>query len=88
MQLGLQQEDIRVLRLALASNEDQIEAVARLTRHVQESLNKRIRKLEQKDGQIKGWINTTVECFENQQDQLDTLGDQVFDKPAGEKKDE
>jgi len=50
-------------------------------------LNKRIRKLEQKDGQIQSWINTSVDCFENQQDQIDTLSVLVLGKLTGEKKD-
>ena len=56
-------------------------------------LNKRRRKLEQKDGQIQNWVTTSVDCFENQQDQIDTPHNTVFgkpalDKPAGEKKDD
>lgn len=44
------------------------------------ALSKRIRKLEQKDGQTQNWINTTITCFENHQDQIDTLRDTVYGK--------
>ena len=92
MQLGVLREDIAKLGIVDKALHGDISAVMSLVRatsndltSTQVGLNKRIRKLEQKDGQIQNWINITVDCFESQQDQLDTMSKQVFKEPAGEK---
>ena len=86
MQLELHRKELGMLPLVDKSlNEDILSTEVKLS--------KRIRKLEQKDGQIQNWVTTSVDCFENQQDQIDTLHNTVFgkpalDKPAGETKDD
>lgn len=104
MQISLQQLDIANLVVEDKTlNEDVKRAISLVSElgidlnityaATSKILNKRLRKLEQKDGQIQNWVTTSVDCFENQQDQIDTLHNTVFgkpalDKPAGEKKDD
>ena len=99
MQISLQQLDIANLVVEDKTlNEDVKRAISLVSElgidlnitysATSKILNKRLRKLEQKDGQIQNWVTTSVDCFENQQDQIDTLHNTVFGKPAGEKKDD